>query len=406
MDAQEDTAKQDTSIGVVLNPNAGHFRTKKGEKELRRLVGQRKDKGYLQEKYGDRLVIGAKRKPEDIQYTCDEFLERRVRIIVSVGGDGTEANIHTNMARRAWENSEMKDLVDLAGDEDCPGMISFLKSINTQHGFSLPYFYNVKKGTVHVCSNLIGATSNLELALDNAFLAFDKGHGVESFRRVYLPTIIGHSAEEPNNPSRMEIMLLYADAGIRRFFDEYYKDKGPGKPDIKTAYWIIAKAIASLPVPNGFIYELGKKIPSNVTIDGKALPIEQRTALVASMIHGDLYYLKPFHLARKDFQDFERHYSAGESETRPDCPTQRKFHVLTGDFEPWRIIAAIPRVVMGKPSKIKGLYDLLANEVTIEQLNSVVYIADGTRKEEGRKLVLTSGFEIGVPYLHEAPLLR
>jgi hypothetical protein len=310
------------------------------------------------------------------------------------------------MTRRAWERSEMKDLTDRVRKDEAPAMIRFLKNINTQQGISLPYFYNVKKGTVHVCSNLLGATSSLDLALHNAFLAFDKGYGMESFRRAYLPTIIGYSADEPNNPARMEVMLLYADAGIRRFFDEYYKDKGPGKPNMKTAYWIIAKAIASLAVPGGFVYELGKKIPSNVTIDGKPLPIEQRTALVASMINGDIYGLKPFHRARKDFEDFEQHYAAGESETRPDGPTDRKFHVLTGDVEPWRIMVAIPNVILERPSGIKGLHDELANEVTIEQLNSVMYIADGTRKEEGKKLVLTSGFEVGVPYLHEAPLLR
>lgn len=394
------------SIGVVLNPHAGHFRTRKGEKELMRLAGHRNDKGYLREKYGDRIVIGAKRNPEDIQYTCDEFMERGVKLIVSMGGDGTQGNIHTSMARRAWQKSKMKNLADCFKDRDGPGMIHFLKRLNTQQGASLPYFYNVIAGTVYVCSKMIGSTSNLELALENAFLAFDKGYGMKSFRRIYIPTIIGHSAEEPNNPARMEVMFEYADGGIRRFFDEYYKDKGPGKPNMQTAYWLTIKAIASLTVPGGFIYGLGKKIPSDVEIDKRRIPIDERTTLVASTINGDLYGLNPFHQARRDFEDFEQHYHAGEDETRPAGPAERKFHVITGDIDAWRIAIAIPRVFAGKPSGIKGAYDTLANEVTIKQFNNILYIADGTRKEEGMKLILTSGFEIGMPYLHETPLLR
>ena len=61
---------------------------------------------------------------------------------------------------------------------------------------------------------------------------------------------------------------------------------------------------------------------------------------------------------------------------------------------------------MEKPPNLKGLYDMLAREACIEELDDIRYIADGTRKTEGRKLILTSGFEIGMPYLHERPLLK
>ncbi|MBW2971490.1 acylglycerol kinase family protein [Candidatus Woesearchaeota archaeon] len=393
------------AIGVILNPNAGHFRTRKGEKEFRRLVGDWRKGGYLQERYKDRIVIGAKHKADDIQYTCDEFFERGIALVVTVGGDGTQGNIHTSMARRAWERNK-KDLEWLMEEPADKPMINFLKLLNTANGVRLPYFYNVIGGTVYVCSKMIGATDSLEHALDNAFLALDKGQGMESFRRIYIPTIIGYSAEEPDNPSRMEVFFQYADAGIRRFFDEYYKDKGPGKPDMSTAYWLIAKAITSLPIPGGFVYQLGEKIPCNVEVNGIKLPIEKRSALVASTIHGSLYGLEPFHRARRKFEDFERHYEKGEMEEAPGRAAERPFHIMTGDVDPWRIFLSLKKVFKGEPADIKGMYDILAREVVIEQLGDVKYIADGTRKEEGRTLVLTSGFEIGVPLLHEPPLLN
>ncbi|MBN1544646.1 hypothetical protein JW898_04240 [Candidatus Woesearchaeota archaeon] len=393
------------AIGVVLNPNAGHFRTRKGEKEYKRLVGDWKGKGYLQERYGDRIVLGAKRKADDIQYTCDEFFEREVALVVTVGGDGTQGNIHTNMARRAWEMKK-KDLEWMVEEPADRPMIRFIKTLNTESGVQLPYFYNVIGGTVYVCSKMIGATDSLELALNNALLALDKGAGMASFRRIYIPTIIGYSEEEPDNPSRMEVFFQYADAGIRRFFDEYYKDKGPGKPDMSTAYWIIAKAIASLAIPGGFVYKLGEKIPCSMEMDGRNLRMKKRTALVASTIDGNLYGLKPFHLARREFEDFERHYDKGEKEQTPKGPAERPFQVLTGDVDPWRIFLALKDVLKGNPAGIKGMYDTMAREVIIKQREDVKYIADGTRKEEGKKLVLTSGFEVGMPFLHEPPLLN
>jgi len=392
-------------IGVILNPNAGMFRTKKGKKELERLIGRWGDGGYLQEKYGDRVIIGANKKADAVQYTCDEFLESKVCLVITIGGDGTSGNMNTNMARRIVERNK-KTIDEMCRAPDEEHMIRFLKQLNTKKGKKLIYMYNVKAGTTNVGSSMLEFTDDLEPAIDNALLAIDKGYGMRSFRRVYVPTIIGYSAEEPDNPARMEVMLQYADAGIRRFFDEYYKDKGPGKPNRKTAYWLIGKAIASLPLPGGFIHQLAKKIPCNVELDGQKLPIEQRTTLVASTINGSLYGLKPFYRAWKEFDSFPRHYEAGESEEMPEDMVERGFHVMTGDVEPWRIVMAIPKVLMGKKTGIKDMYDKMVKDATIEQLKDVTYVADGTRKTEGKKLVLTSGFEIGMPYLHETPMLR
>jgi len=396
-------------VGVVLNPNAGHFRTKKGQKEYKNLIGwHNRHIGTLQEKYGDKIVVCAKAKPEDVQYTCDEFLEKEVRLVLTVGGDGTQGNIYTNMARRVWLRSKNKleDVVERLKNPDEKEMVSYMKRINTEKGPIIPYFYNVKGGTVHVFSNMIRATSNLELALDNTFKAFEEGFGFESFKRAFIPTIIAYSSEEPENPARMEVMFEYADGGLRKFYDEYYKDKGPGRPNRTTAYALILKALRSIPIPNGFVHQLGRKIPSTVTIDGEELPIQQRTTLVASTINGSLYGLRPFYRMPNDFQDFARHYQERQPTEIPEDAVQRAFHVLTGDVDAWRIVTAAPRMAAGKPSGIKNIHDQTAQEVIIGQNSRVLYIADGTRKEEGKKLVLTSGFEIGVPYLHEEPVLR
>ena len=393
-------------IGIILNPNAGMFRTKKGLKAFQRLAGRwGENDGFLNEKYGDKIVLGAKKKADAVQYTCDEFLDSKVGLVISVGGDGTQGNIHTNMARRVWERNR-RTREEIYGDVDKKDMITFLKQLNTKTGTQLPYFYNVKGGTVYVCSSMLKFTDNLELAIDNALLAIDKGYGMESFRRLYVPTIIGYSAKEPDNTSRMEVMFQYADAGIRRFFDEYYKDKGPGKPNRKTAYWLIGKAVASLPIPGGFIHQLAKKIPCNVELDNVRLPIEQRSTLIASTLNGSLYGLRPFYQAWKEFDSFPHHYAAGEKEDLPEQSVERGFHVMTGDIDPWRIVLAIPNALMGKKMGIKDVYDTIVKEASIEQLKDIKYTADGTRKDDAKKLVLTSGFEIGMPFLHENPILK
>ena len=413
-------------IGVILNPNAGMFRTKKGRKEFYRLTGRMGIPGHLKRKYGKRIVLHAEEKAEAVQYACDKFIDEKVCLIISMGGDGTQGNIHTNMAKRKWlrrkkgleencKKTDKKTNKETGKKSNNRHMLRFLKALNTEKGDKLPYFYNVKGGTVHVCSSMLGFTDNLELAIDNALRAIDKGRGMTSFRRVYVPTIIGYSAEEPDNPARMEVMFQYADGGVRRFFDEYYKDKGPGKPNMKTAYWIITKAIISLPAiplpfipswPEGFVYKLSRKTPCRVRVDGKELPMKEKRLLFASTINGNLYGLKPFRKARKHFNEFERHYNAGEDENFDKDTVERQFHILTGDFTPWRIVPALPRVLREKAPNIKGLYDLLAKEVIIEEDDDIKYIADGTRKTEGKKLILSSGFEIGMPYLHETPLLK
>ena len=297
-------------IGVVTNPNAkGVVRDPLLSHRLAAIGGK------------CALVVETHDLAELYQ-AMKEFAAQGVDIVAACGGDGTNLAVLTAM-------------------------------IQAYGADRLPAFAILRGGTVNTVAANLGIKGSPEDILSRLVACYQLGLAEPMETRPLLGVNGSYG-------------FLFGSAMASRFFEAYYAGPAAG---LVWASFLAARITFSSLLGTKFSRWLFQPVAARVTVDGKVLPQERWTLLVAST------------LMNVGLQ-FRITYRALEREGH--------FHLIASGMHPSHLARQIHKTFLARPLKGEPHFDVLPQEVIIEFERPEAYIMDGDLFQAER-VVLTNG---------------
>ncbi len=297
-------------IGVVTNPNAkGVVRDPLLSHRLAAIGGR------------STLVVET-RDLAELQQAMKEFAAQGVDIVAACGGDGTNLAVLTTM-------------------------------IQAYSADKLPAFAILRGGTVNTVAANLGVKGHPEDILSRLVACRQRGM-VEPVEVRPLLCVNGSYG------------FLFGSAMASRFFEAYYNGPATG---LVWASFLAARITFSSLLGTKFSRWLFQPMVARVTVDGKVLPQQQWTLLVASTLMNVGLQI------RITYRALER---------------DGHFHLIASGMSPSYLARQIHKTFLARPLKGEPHFDLLPKEVIIEFERPEAYIMDGDLFHAER-VVVTNG---------------
>ncbi len=386
-------------IAAIVNANAKQNKSNSAKKEARKL---------------ERILdfsdakVDLTGKADIVKNLCDDYMKEKTDIVILSGGDGTVQNFLTTFFKQAYKEF---------GRGQTP--IEFARTLNRASleqatKIHLPKIYHRRRGTVNVYADTLKMTGEMEQVAQNLYETkrFGNKNPTHLFERAYVPILMLYPKDKPDDLESIQLMSLYADASLYRFFEEYYKPKDRGgECSMMTAATIIARCAGSITLSkivdgissasafqklktayeNRYVDEILASISCEVIIDD-ATRMTERNATAMGTLGASLYGIKPFWRMPSKPQDFSPFYKAGTAERARDFSYEKisgkRFQFIGGKPDPFEIVKALPKLYLGNETCISGMEDTLANRVEITQDENLKIIADGSRHSNGKRAVI------------------
>ncbi len=294
-------------IGVIFNPYARkNYKNPSIFEKMKYIVG---DKG----------IVEMSQHLDEIPPIGKHFIEEGVEFIAISGGDGTMMNT-----------------------------ISRLKEVYRE----LPPLLILRGGTMNMLGDSVGIKEN-QLDTLRKFVSSDP----EKIKFVERDTIkVGKY-----------YAFIFGIGVVPNFLSAYYE--GPRTGAVK-ATEIIVRGVVSGITGGQFAKKLLQKVYATVTINGREVPFEVITAILAQTIENLSLGFKPMYRALEK---------------------KGTFHTYVAGLSLPQIITKIPHLFLGKPIKHKLVYDELAETMIIDSKFPLKYTLDGDLFESEDKIIAKIG---------------
>ena len=291
------------TIGVVVNPRARQAGAPGLVEALRGIVG------------ADGLVVETK-DPPALERAIAEFAARKLEVVATCGGDGTNLATATQLVRR-FPAGELPRLAILRG------------------------------GTVNTIAQNLGIRGKPTMILSDIMARRRAGLPAKEVGQDLLRVVstVGEGAALYG--------FLFAAGMGARFLEEYYAKPRPG---VGWAGVLAARVIASSLVSGAFARRLFAPVVARLVLDGEPLALARFKLLVASTVPDVGIGMRVA-------------WRAGEQPNR--------FHVVASALPVSAFARQVKRVLAGEPLAGQPHVDRLARSLTIELDGPQVYTLDG-----------------------------
>ncbi len=296
-------------IGIVLNPHSKKHKLDPDRmKKLAFIVG---DKGSCKET----TDLG------DLRRVAEEFKTRDVEILGIGGGDGTN---HVTLTT----------FIKVYGEKPLP-KITFLRG-----------------GTLNTLAVSCGIKGSSEQILSNLIYKY---HADKPFQMKELDCMNING----------EYGFIFGTGVIYRFMHSYYS----GIPSATRAAWTLTHSIASALVNGPFALKMFERYAAEVTVDGKAWPFKNYSAIYAGSVDRLGLGFKVFHYSEQP----------------------GKFHAICFSLPPRNVLRHVPRMAMGLPSLTDELIEQPASEMLIRFEEPQPYTIDGDMLPSVSEVIVKTG---------------
>ena len=245
------------------------------------------------------------------------------------------------------------------GDGSCFRSLSALARVWGEA--PLPAFLPLRGGSMNTIARAVGYRRGTpEEVLRRAAAAVAAGTALATTRRQSIRINDEH------------IGFLVGSGAVVRFLEAYYRRPGRGP---LTAVRVAAEAIVSAATGIGMARGLFERVVATVDCDGERLPFPQYSVLFAAGVAEFGLGFRVAYLADR----------------KPGY-----FHVLAGDPRVTQLARRVPHLKAGWPMRVDGLYDNLAQRVSVEFATPTKYMVDGDVLEPVSRLTLAAGPRIDV----------
>ncbi|MCG3172993.1 MAG: hypothetical protein GMKNLPBB_01165 [Myxococcota bacterium] len=285
-------------IGVIINP-----RSRRNLKNPDRL----KQFSYI---VGDRGSCRETHSIEDIARVAEEFRKNDIDVLALAGGDGTN---HVTLT-------------------------TFLQ---VYRGSPLPKIALLRGGTMNTIANGCGVKKgDTHLLLAGIVEKYHANAPYETVDRDLMK--IG---------DRMG--FIFGNGLTTNFLTEYYTG---AEPSPVKAFTTLSKAVGSAAVGGPLAKRLFSPVRAQVFLDGRKLPADSFSTILASTVEQIGLGFKPF------FRHEERPYS---------------FHVVAALAKPLGIVTQLPRIYRGAEPSQRVILNRVAEHMRIEFDGEMSYMIDG-----------------------------
>lgn len=223
-------------------------------------------------------------------------------------------------------------------------------------GAPLPPFLPLRGGSMNTIARAVGYRHGTpEKVLSRAVGAFRRGENLATTWRQLIRVNGG------------QLGFLVGSGAVVRFLESYYAR--PGRGPI-AAVRVAAVAIASAATGVGMARGLFERFVATVDCDGENLAFPRYSVLFAAGVAEFGLGFRVAYLADR----------------KPGF-----FHVLAGDPRVSQLARRVPHLKAGWPMRVDGLYDNLAQRVSVEFATPTKYMIDGDILEPVSRLTLTAG---------------
>ncbi len=242
----------------------------------------------------------------------------------------------------------------------CGGDGSFFRTLTAMDKVygedPLPKFLPLRGGSMNTIARAVGyRTGSPEKVLSRAMRRLERGEA--------LPTTWRQSIRV--NETR--IGFLVGSGAVVRFLESYYARPGRGP---LAAVRVTAAAVASAAFGIGMARGLFERFHATVYCDAERLPGDRYSALFAAGVSEFGLGFRVAYLADR----------------KPGF-----FHLLAGDPPITQLARRVVHLKAGWPMRVQGLYDNLAQRVSVEFEKPTKYMIDGDILEPVSRLELTAG---------------
>jgi len=301
-------------IGVVLNPHSKRY--KKNPEKLKRM-------GFI---VGDKGHFGATKDMNDVERLAQEFKAHDIDILALSGGDGTNHRTLTTF-------------IQVYGDKPLP-KIAFLRG-----------------GTLNTIAFSCGIYGAPEKILSNLLYKYHEDEPFET-TEITITRIQAGSQEFYG--------FIWGVGVIYRFMDAYYNQ---GTPSPAQAAWTLAKSVGSAVINGPFACKMFERMDGQVTVNGKAWPFKNYSAIYTGSIEYLGLGFRVFYLARDP----------------------KKFHIVGFSLPPRNVLRYVPLMFLGRPSGCPDLLEDAASEAVIELKEPAAYTIDGDMHPPEKSFRMTPG---------------
>lgn len=304
-------------IGIIINPNAKR--------------NSRRDnlRQQLECTIGDHGMVRVTRTPHEVYSVAEEFLREKIEILGVSGGDGT---MQKTLSR----------FIEVCGEE------------------CLPSIATIRGGTMNTIAN------SLKI----------RGTPVTITQRIMGKI---HASEELNC-KEVDLMRvgneygsLFGTGVVYNFLDAYYEG---GKTGTRKAIRVIIRAIASALTGGSFAKKVTAPVPARASLDGRPIPFEEFSGILACTICDIGLGFKPLYRAEE---------------------RDGYFHILSTNMNTLQIILRIHKLFLGIPMKNSQVHDEIGQELTLEALKgNIPFMLDGELFSRPGRIQLKAGPRIRV----------
>lgn len=259
---------------------------------------------------GRTTLVLETRNLKEVSEAVREFVSRGVEVVAACGGDGTNLAVLTEM-------------IHVYGAEH------------------LPRFACLRGGTVNTVASNLGIRGSPEDILTRLVACHNRGRAEPAVERPLL-CVNGSCG------------FLFGAAMGARFFEVYYD--GPFKLGLSWASVLAARVTISSLLGTKLARRVFEPVPARITVDGKRLPLDRWTLLVAATL--EQVGLK----IAITYRALER---------------DGHFHLVASGLPPFELALQFHRTFLSRSLEGEPHFDLLAREVVIEFPRSEPYIMDG-----------------------------
>jgi diacylglycerol kinase (ATP) len=284
-------------IGVITNPYA------------RGVVADPLLPGRLAQIGGRRARVVETRNPKELHEALISFLEDGVEVIAACGGDGTNLAVLTEM-------------IQICGADELP-RVAILRG-----------------GTVNTVAANLGIGGSPEDVLTRLVAWHSRG--------MKEPVV-----ERPTLCVNGSCGFLFGAAMGARFFDVYYGGRFSG---MAWAAFLAARVTASSLLGTPFARRLFDPVRATITVDGKLLPLQRWSLLVAATVENVGLQIRITYRAME----------------RPG-----HFHLVASGLPAFELARQLHRTLLSRSLVGEPHFDLLARETVIEFERPEPYIMDG-----------------------------
>ena len=304
-------------IGIIINPNAKKNSRRNDLKEC------------LEQIVGESGAVRITRESREIYLVAEEFLNEGVEILAISGGDGTMQ--HT-----------LSRYIEVCGEEN------------------LPFLASIRGGTMNTIANSLRIKGTPETIIQRIM------------HRIHSEELLEYKEIDLMRVGK-EYGSLFGIGLTYNFLDAYYEG---GRTGALKAIKVILRAIMSACIGGGFARRLAHPVRARVSLDGREIPFQEFSAILACTIQDVGLGFQP--LYRAEEQD-------------------GYFHILATNMNTRGIVYRIPKLFLGKPIRSSHLSDEIGRELIIEpEHEEVCYMLDGELFTHAGPLHMKTGPRIRV----------